>query len=1293
MEWIKWKQTFQSWIDVNDFVDADKKKAYLLYYGGEQLREVHDSLPNVPTTSSGPLAGAYCDVYQATVNVLDKYFAPKKNATFERMLFQNMQQDSEERFEKFYVRLCQQAKLCEFGDQMESNIRDQLIQKCLSAELQQKLWLETDISMEKVLTMGTAFEAMKEQLRVVQRNAKKEPLATVNKIDQAALCGRCGSDKHNNKDPKCPAMGKKCFKCGSMGHFGRKCRSNGAMRGNSNRGSWQTRDRPYKRQEYSRHQRENVDVKGEDAKEKNMSTSTSVQAIEIESTAEKGSYMFAMEGQGNEIECVVGNVKIGMIVDSGSKFNVIDKESWTMMKLKGVEVINMQQRSDQIFKAFGGHTLEVIGTFEAGIKCIGKRSQAKFFVMNQVGKPLLGLDTAVQMGVLNICTDNTVANVETVKPLNKIAGVIVKLPIDETVTPVAQQYRRIPIALEEAVNNKIDELLTMKVIEPVSGHSSWISPMVVVPKGDGQVRICLDMRQANLAIKRENYPLPVIDDFLPHMAGSKVFSKLDICNAFHQVEIAPESREITTFITSRGLFRFTRLMFGIKCAPEIFQKILSSLLAGCEGCFNYADDVIIFGRTQLEHENRLSQVMKVLNTNNVKLNEKKCVFNANVLVFLGHEISEKGIRPTYDKVEAVKSFRSPTNKDEVYSFLGLVNFVGRYIPHLASLTYELRLLTKNDTKFVWSEIQQLAFDRLKEELSRDTVLGFFDRNERTILIVDAGPVGLGAVLYQEGKRGLRIIEYAHRSLTEVEQRYCQTEKEALGCVWGTERFHFYLFGIEFDLMTDAQVLLVLFGPKSKPCARIERWVLRIQTYKYRIVFCPGKKNIADPLSRLSQSVAEIKPFDEEAEHYVCRIVAEAKPVAIKLAEIEQCSMEDGEIQAVKKALYENVWTERAESFKLFEIELCFVGNILLRGNLMVMPEVLRQRTLELAHEGHPGIVAMKQRLRSKVWWPKLYREAENWVRKCRSCLLVSAPNPPEPLRRRELPAARWQHVAVDFMGPMNGNHYLLVVVDYYSRFKEVEVMTCIDSQKTIKKLKAIFARNGYPKSMTADNGSQLVSDDFKDFCTTSGIELVTTTPYWPQQNGEVERQNRSLVKRLKISHLNDSDWQDDLQDYLMMYRTTPHSTTGKTPGELNFGSKIRDKIPCMEEPIEIDLEVADKDRLAKHKGKVYADERRRAKPSDITVDDQVVVKKVVRNSKLSPTFGPEVFTVTKRTGAELVVKCNESGKEYRRNVSHVKRVSEADTGTTESDSETPEVIDTREKRVVVKPKRFGYDSD
>lgn len=190
---------------------------------------------------------------------------------------------------------------------------------------------------------------------------------------------------------------------------------------------------------------------------------------------------------------------------------------------------------------------------------------------------------------------------------------------------------------------------------------------------------------------------------------------------------------------------------------------------------------------------------------------------------------------------------------------------------------------------------------------------------------------------------------------------------------------------------------------------------------------------------------------------------------------------------------------------------------------------------------------MKQRLRTKVWWPKIDSEAEAFVKKCHGCSMVTAPPPPEPIRRTTLPEKKWQHVAIDYLGPLPSNDYLLVVVDYFSRIIEIEVMRSIDSDATIWRLKVIFARLGYPESITADNGRQFVSEKFKTFCHQKGIALISTTPYWPQQNGEVERQNRSILKRLIISQNEKRNWKEDLLDYLVMYRTTPHSTTGRTP--------------------------------------------------------------------------------------------------------------------------------------------------
>lgn len=300
--------------------------------------------------------------------------------------------------------------------------------------------------------------------------------------------------------------------------------------------------------------------------------------------------------------------------------------------------------------------------------------------------------------------------------------------------------------------------------------------------------------------------------------------------------------------------------------------------------------------------------------------------------------------------------------------------------------------------------------------------------------------------------------------------------------------------------------------------------MRLMSYKFTVIYKPGKQNIADPLSRLLSQIK--KPLDNHnaTEAYIQWIVSHAEPKAIKLAEIEEASKSDVEIQAVKEALFRNEWSDAAVAFKPFETELCFAGDILLRGTRIVMPKSLRERSLELAHEGHPGITVMKRRLRAKIWWPMLDTHTEEFVKKCFGCTLVSAPAAPEPLRRKELPTAPWQHLAIDFLGPLPSGHHLLVTVDYYSRFKEVD-----DSIETIKRLKTIFTRFGFPISITADNGTQLASEVFKQFCRVYNIELNNTTPYWPQENGEVERQNRSLLKRLAICQSEKRNWQEDLQ--------------------------------------------------------------------------------------------------------------------------------------------------------------------
>lgn len=513
--------------------------------------------------------------------------------------------------------------------------------------------------------------------------------------------------------------------------------------------------------------------------------------------------------------------------------------------------------------------------------------------------------------------------------------------------------------------------------------------MVPVLKPDDDVRICLDMRIANGAVIRENHPLPTMEQLIPKFCKAKFFSKLDIKNAFHHVELTENSREITTFITSKGLYRYKRLMFGISCAPEHFQKIMEKMLLPCGGVVNFIDDIVVFGRDIEESQARLQQVLTVLGNNNVLLNRSKCVFNAKSIQFLGHELSSSGIRPLDKYIKAIETFRPPETIEEIQSFLGLINFVGKWIPNLSTLTEPIRQLLRqkvhknaNITAF-WKAPQTMAYNELKNCLSKISTLGYYDPKDRTQVFADASPVGLGAVLIQYDKSDPRIIAFGNKSLSDVEKRYCQTEKEALALAWAIEHFHMYLYGKKFELVTDHKPLEVIFGKTSKPSARIERWVLRLQTYDYKVVYKPGKSNIADPLSRLcTGSVA--RPFEDE--HHINQIVHFARPVAISFKSIIEASKDDIEFNLVKDGLLNNKWDASVNNYKLFQHELWIHNDLLLRGTKIVIPSGLKKQVLAAAHEGHPGIVNMKARLRTKVWWPKIDKDAENTVKSVKGVL-------------------------------------------------------------------------------------------------------------------------------------------------------------------------------------------------------------------------------------------------------------------------------------------------------------------
>lgn len=370
---------------------------------------------------------------------------------------------------------------------------------------------------------------------------------------------------------------------------------------------------------------------------------------------------------------------------------------------------------------------------------------------------------------------------------------------------------------------------------------------------------------------------------------------------------------------------------------------------------------------------------------------------------------------------------------------------------------------------------------MKNVISAESVLCFFDPKAETALMVDASPVGLGAILLQKVMEKWKMVCCAAKSLTNTEKKYYQLEREALGIVFGVERFRYYLSGRQFLLYTDCKPLEFMFNPKSRPCARIERWVLRVQSFDFKILHRPGSQNIADCLSRLVKVGGEL-PIDESCECSLSLVLENSRPVAFSLELIREESSKDMDLVKVKSALETGNWDDVGSSFNSSKSELCIVEGIVMKNHKIVVPASLRSRTLQLAHEAHQGVVAMKARLRSKVWWPGIDKDVEEAVKKCKDCILVSLPSKPIPIQSTRFPEEAWQAVALDFKGPLPSGVHLLVIIDYYSKFVVVEVLHSLTAGVLIKHLRKVFGQFGPPMSIRSDNGTQMNSEEFKRFC-------------------------------------------------------------------------------------------------------------------------------------------------------------------------------------------------------------------
>lgn len=560
-EWEKWKRQLECYFSASGVMDQSDKLAKLLYLGGPDLQELYENLPDAKRV---PLVVAEPPHYVVAIKALDDHFEPKRMVAYERYLFRQMTQKPLERLSDFALRLRIQAKRCGFSSEhFEEMIVDQITEKCNSELLRVEILKKDRRSLSEIIALGTTMADTKAKsmqmskmsgytdetkiqmvrdrpIRFMPRFPAKKVAMNQGTVMTCYACGRLG---HLKSSKWCPAKEAQCNKCQAYGHFSNTCFRFSRNHQDQSSGLG-------KRKADSRSDNIGNEFSGKPAKR--------IRAVTEEDAKEKlmdreDGYVFYAMGS-NEFHFTVGGVTIQMTIDSGADANIISLGTWNQMKEAGVHVTD-QGQPDQVLKAYASDiALKLIGTFKAKILAGSNEADAKFYVVDGDHQCLLGAKTAQELHVLKIGFD--IASVKnSTNTFPKIKGVLLEIPIDESAQPVQQPYRRAPIALEGLIEKRLHVLLDQDIIEKVSKPSAWVSPLVPVLKDSGEVRLCVDMWRANRAVLREKHPLPVIDELLGGINGAIRFSKLDIKDAYHQIEISERSREITTFITKYGLFR------------------------------------------------------------------------------------------------------------------------------------------------------------------------------------------------------------------------------------------------------------------------------------------------------------------------------------------------------------------------------------------------------------------------------------------------------------------------------------------------------------------------------------------------------------------------------------------------------------------------------------------------------------------------------------------------------------------------------------------------------------------
>ena len=850
---VPYLERVQLYLLANQVEAESKVPAFLSIIGGRAYGVLRDLLaPALPQDTS----------LERLVATLKKHYEPSKVVIAERFHFHRREQQAEESIAEFLAALRRLATHCQFGDHLEDSLRDRLVCGLRSESIQKKLLSEVDLTLQRALEIVQGMESAERALK--QENWEVPANNVVLK------CHRCG--KSNHKPSDCRFLQATCHSCGKKGHISPVCPS-------------ASQDRKYSRGRDRRRQKTNW--------------------LETDSPADESNlpiYSVRTRTRPISVELEVNGKTLTMEVDTGAAVSIISQKVQEKL-LPNVEV----RPSRVLLRTYTGQHMSVVGEITVEVKYAEQAASLVLIVVKGEGPSLFGRNwfDHITLDWKQIASVN-----DGPTPSDKVKSLCGKFPdlfkeelgsikshtgsikIANDAQPKFVKARTVPYSIREAVGEELDRMESQGILEPVM-HSEWATPIIAIPKSDGRYRVCGDFKVTlNPVMSVDHYPLPKPQDLFASLSGGEKFTVLDLAQAYLQLPLDEQTQKLVVVNTHKGLYKFKRLPFGVASAPAMFQKVMDTLLQGIPGVACFIDDIIVTGATEEEHLKSLERVMKVLQDHGVRLKLSKCRFMQDQVEYLGLIIDKHGLHASPEKVRAVLEAPKPRNIKELRAFLGMMNYYRKCIPNLATMLKPLTNLLQKNCRWLWRAAQARAFKEAKQVLTSMPVLTHYNQASPVRLATDASAYGVGAVLSHVGPEGEeRPIAFASRMLTATEARYAQIEREALGIVFGVQKFHQYLYGRRFTLITDHKPLTTIFGPKkgvpALAAARLQRWAIQLSAYVYDIEYrSTAQHGNADGLSRLPVQGSYVEEGPEIREFQVHQL----QSLPVRAADVRKATL-------------------------------------------------------------------------------------------------------------------------------------------------------------------------------------------------------------------------------------------------------------------------------------------------------------------------------------------------------------------------------------------------------------------